>query len=134
MPRWFTSCSSIGQIKTSIGFQQSPGEPKTLLHHRQPFAVVPRIVLVDVSVVIFPISSARVEGRIDVDTVHPALVEVDEELQRVKILSIDDGVVRLVPGTATQHADGTQRGVYWISKAFHHKKILRRQGNPLTPS
>jgi hypothetical protein len=92
-PRRRYSFSSIGVL----GFQQLLGELETTLHEREPFAVAVRVSLVDVVVVVLPVASTAVVGRVDVDAVDLAGVGKSQRLERVVVLALDDDVVRLVP-------------------------------------
>ena len=85
-----------GDDEDAVGLEQQLGESESLLHHGQPLGVSPAVVAVDVVVAVLPVPRAGVVRRIGVDAVHLALVHEAHKLQRVVVLTVDDGVERIV--------------------------------------
>lgn len=50
-------------------------------------------------VVVLPILSAVVVGRVDLDGVHPSSMRVSQRLENMVVLTVDDDVVRFVSTT-----------------------------------
>jgi hypothetical protein len=70
----------------AVGLQESAPEPQAALHEREPLARSPRVVGVDVVVVVGPVSVAGVVRRVEVDEVHLSLERAEERADRVAVL------------------------------------------------
>src|ERR1039458_4047138 len=82
--------------KNAVRLQQSLCDPKALVHKAEPLAVAPRVVVVDVAIVIAPVTCAAVVGRIDVDAVDLPCTDILQELERMEVLSVDDCMRRTI--------------------------------------
>ena len=63
------------------------------------------IVALHVIVVVFPVLGPGVVRRVDVDGVDLALVEVDEQLQRVEVLAVDNRMMGSIERSSSHRAD-----------------------------
>lgn len=86
---------------------------KAALHHRQPLAVAVGVLQVDVIVVVLPVPSAGVVGRIDVDAVDLAATSKGKCFEDVKVLAVDNYVVGLIAASSysTDRAQSRVNGV-----------------------
>src|SRR5664280_356436 len=82
----------------TVGLKESLCEPQSAIHEGQPLAVPPLVVLIDVAVVVLPISSARIVRRVDVDAVDRPLPHVDEHLEGVEVFTVYECVEGLAAG------------------------------------
>ena len=80
------------------------------------------IVAFHVIVVVFPIPRAGIVWRVDIDCIHLAAMGKGQSLQRVEILTIDDGVKWLV--TAALDLPGADKtGLDVVPELGHHAQI-----------
>jgi hypothetical protein len=99
--------------KDAVRLEKSTREDQSPSHHRQPFAVAPRVGLVHIVVVIFRITGSSVVGRVDVNAVHSPRVEPIHELQGMMIVSLDENVVWRSSSSGNRF-NRVQRRKYWF--------------------
>ena len=110
-----------------LRIQQLFGDFQPLLHKRQPLAVAVLVVIVHIVVVVFPIASARVIRRVDVDTVHLAGIEVLQQLQGMVVVSLDERVPQVAVRRVADRVDGLEIGVNGLAEFRHADKLLHRE-------
>ena len=83
------------------------------------------VVIVDVVVVVLPITGTRVVGGIDVDRVDLAFVGVEKDLERVEVLGVDHCVKGLV-SAAFDTSGGHQPRVDGVAKLGYYNQVFDR--------
>ena len=64
----------------AVRLQKLPRKPDALIHERKPFAVSPRIIEIDVVIVVTPVFRSCIVRWVDIDYVHFSRVRITERL------------------------------------------------------
>ena len=108
-----------------LRIQEPLGELQPAVHHREPLGVTIIVVIVDVVVVVFPITGTRVVWGIDVDRVDLAFVGVEKDLERVEVLGVDHCVKGFV-SAAFDTSGGHQPRVDGVAKLGYYNQVFDR--------
>ncbi|MCE3257730.1 MAG: hypothetical protein K0Q64_1813 [Nitrobacter vulgaris] len=85
-----------GDDEHAIRFEQPTRNDKSASHEGEPLAMTPGVRLIDVVVVVFPVTGARVVGRVDIDAIDPAGIKPFKQLEGVVVVGLKEQVMRRI--------------------------------------
>ncbi len=116
-----------GHDHHAVVLEEAATKSQAALHEGQPHTRAPRVVGIDVVVVVGPVLVAGVVWRVEVEHVDLAPVGGQQRLDRVVVLALDDDVARPVGGTVADRAERGQRRVDGLGEGLLHEHVGTRQ-------
>ena len=79
---------------------------------------------VHIVIVIFPVLCAGIVGRVDIDAVHLARIQVFQKLQGMVVVRFDERVPQIAVRRVADRVDGLEIGVNGLAEFRHADKLL----------
>ncbi len=96
------------------------------LHKRKPFTVTVAVGTVHIVVVVFPVLRTGVVGRIDIDAVHFAYIEILQKLQGMVVVRLNECMPKVTVGRILHTVNGREAGENRLTELGNGYKLILR--------